>query len=195
MLETSGLIAGKDFYISFAPERTVEGDALNELRSLPQVIGSYDKQSLELTRSLFLKITNSIVEVDSLEAAEMIKLINNTYRDLVFSFSNEVSLICDELNINSHSLIACANEGYTRNPVPLPSPGVGGICLTKDPFLYTNHFKQQNKYKPCLGTTSRTVNDLAYRSIYNKVEYFARRLNKTPDQLDILVIGMAFRNS
>jgi len=74
------------FGLAFCPERTIEGKAIPEMRSLPQIIGGLDDQSVERAERLFRLITPKIVRVSSLEAAEMIKLINNTYRDLTFAF-------------------------------------------------------------------------------------------------------------
>jgi UDP-N-acetyl-D-mannosaminuronic acid dehydrogenase len=193
ILEKSGLVVGKDFLFSFAPERTVEGNALQELRSLPQIIGGYDKQSYEFTAKLFSKITNTLVEVESIEAAEMVKLLNNTYRDLVFSFANEVSTICDELNINTFKLIEAANEGYPRNPIPMPSPGVGGICLAKDPYLYTYSLSNRNSYRPILGVASRSINSKGHINVLNKIEKFCDITGKDIHQLEIYIVGLAFK--
>lgn len=192
-LEKSGLKAGGDFFLSFAPERTVEGNALEELRVLPQIIGGIDKTSCELTAKLFSRITNTIVEVDTLEAAEMVKLLNNTYRDLVFSFANEVSKICDGLNVNAFKLIEAANEGYPRNPIPMPSPGVGGICLAKDPYLYTNPYSGSSDYRPILGEASRSINSSGHLDVLDKIRRFCKLAGKDIATIKILLIGLSFK--
>ncbi len=192
ILERNGLIVGRDIYLSFAPERTVEGNAIEELQSLPQVIGGFDQKSTELTASLFGKITKTIVKVDSMEAAEMIKLLNNSYRDLVFSFANEVSLVCDHFNINSFKLIEAANEGYPRNPIPSPSPGVGGLCLSKDPHLFANPAKIID-YKPILNQYSRKINSAGHLYVYDKIKRFCSLTHNDMDRLKIYLIGLAFK--
>ncbi len=193
LLEKSGLAVGTDFFVSFAPERTVEGNALEELRVLPQIIGGYDKTSYELTAKLFSKITNTIIDVESLEAAEMVKLLNNTYRDLVFSFANEVSTICEDLNINAFKLIEAANEGYPRNPIPMPSPGVGGICLAKDPYLYTHSLGKPAGYTPILGVASRSINSMGHVRVLEKIKKFCDSTGKDIDKIKILLIGLSFK--
>lgn len=193
ILEKGGLTVGTDFFVSFAPERTVEGNALEELRVLPQIIGGYDKASYELTTKLFSKITNTIIEVESLEAAEMVKLLNNTYRDLVFSFANEVSSICEDFNINAFTLIEAANEGYPRNPIPKPSPGVGGICLAKDPYLYTHSVSNKNGYRPILGVASRSINSMGHIGVLEKIRKFCDKTGKDINTLKILLIGLSFK--
>jgi UDP-N-acetyl-D-mannosaminuronic acid dehydrogenase len=192
LLEKSGMKAGIDFFVSFAPERTVEGNALEELRILPQIIGGIDKTSCELTAKLFSRITKTIVEVESLEAAEMVKLMNNTYRDLVFSFANEVSRICDGLNVNAFKLIEAANEGYPRNPIPMPSPGVGGICLAKDPYLYTNPYGGSD-YRPILGEASRSINANGHLDVLGKVARFCEITGKDINTIKIFIIGLSFK--
>lgn len=193
MLEKSGMKAGADFFFSFAPERTVEGNALEELRVLPQIIGGIDRTSCELTAKLFSRITNTIVEVETLEAAEMVKLLNNTYRDLVFSFANEVSKICDSLNVNAFKLIEAANEGYPRNTIPMPSPGVGGICLAKDPYLYTNPYGGSSDYSPILGVASRSINASGHLDVLGKIARFCEMTGKDMDSIKILLIGLSFK--
>ena len=188
-LEThSGLKAGKDFHVAFAPERTVEGNALKELRSLPQVIGGLTRQCTKITAKIFEIINPTIVQVESLEAAEMVKLINNTFRDTVFSFANDISLLCDEHNINAFDLIKAANEGYPRNPIPLPSPGVGGICLVKDPYLFENS-KKTNRVS--FGSISRKINEQMPGYVFDKLLQFEK--NKNIKVKSVLLVGLAFK--
>jgi UDP-N-acetyl-D-mannosaminuronic acid dehydrogenase len=192
ILESGGLKGGADFGFAFAPERTIEGKALEELRSLPQVVGGIDKASTNQAAAIFGQITRTIVEVESLEASELVKLINNTFRDLVFSFANEVASICDGYNINAFSLIQAANEGYPRDKIPLPSPGVGGICLSKDPYLYTNPINNTGT-RPILGVASRQINRSGPDYILGKIKRFCEQTNVNFNEISILVIGIAFK--
>ena len=80
----------------------------------------------------------SVIQLDSLEACELAKLANNCYRDLTFAFSNGLSQICSNYQIDSAKLINSINEGYPRSNIPKPSPGVGGYCLTKDPYILSS---------------------------------------------------------
>ncbi|OVE81649.1 hypothetical protein BVY03_03345 [bacterium K02(2017)] len=189
----SNLKAGTDFHVSFAPERTVAGNALKELRVLPQVIGGYTPRCAKLCSSIFEKITKTIVNVDCLESAEVVKLINNTYRDLVFAFSNEVSYLCDRYNLDAFNVIQAANEGYPRNPIPTPSPGVGGTCLSKDPHLYGCH-NNQNEFKEiCLGNASREINKKGVDYVCWQFNKFLKRMHLKAKDLPILVMGLAFK--
>lgn len=96
----TGLTCGRDFHLAFAPERTAEGKALKELRNLPQIIGGFNEDSTEASAAIFRDVTPTIVRVDSLEAAEMAKLINNTFRDYIFAYSNEMARIASVYNVN-----------------------------------------------------------------------------------------------
>jgi UDP-N-acetyl-D-mannosaminuronic acid dehydrogenase len=192
VLESGGLVAGRDFFLAFAPERTAEGNALEELRVLPQIVGGFDSASVEMTARLFGEITNTIVEVGSLEAAEMVKLMNNTFRDLVFSFANEVAFLCDDFNADAFRLIQAANEGYPRNPIPLPSPGVGGLCLSKDSYLYSNP-QAGIMHKPTLGKASRAINSQGATYVLAKLEKFAARHGLDSKNMKVLLVGLAFK--
>lgn len=188
----SGLTCGRDFHLAFAPERTLEGKALAELRSLPQVVGGFDQHATDLTATLFREITPSIVTVDSLEEAEMVKLVNNGFRDLIFAYANELSLICERFNLNTNRIIYAANEGYPRTPVPSPSPGVGGSCLTKDPHIFTQvaHAADVN---PCLSEIGRQVNEKMPSVLVDKIIRTLTAIGKDIAKATIFIIGFAFK--
>lgn len=186
----SGLSSGKDFSVAFAPERTIEGKALRELRTLPQVIGGIDKASTDLAASVFNRLTHSIVLVDSLEEAEVVKLINNTYRDVHFAFANELSLICNKLGIDTHRVIEAANRGYERSNVPLPSPGVGGACLEKDPFILLHSVQGHDV---SLVKHARTISNLMVDFVANETLEFLRSKKETVKNPKVLILGFAFK--
>jgi UDP-N-acetyl-D-mannosaminuronic acid dehydrogenase len=185
------LVGGEDFQVVFAPERTIEGNALQELRTLPQVIGGLTEYCVEEASRFWSTLTPSLVRVQSLEAAELVKLANNTFRDLSFAFANEMAWLCEQYNIDAFGLIQAANEGYPRNPIPRPSPGVGGYCLTKDPYIYTSPLK--GNYQPLLGEVSRRVNGLAPQRVIGYIERFIETQGLDWSQLTILIAGFAFK--
>lgn len=136
ILEKTGLKAGKDFHLVYAPERTIQGAAIAELRNLPQIIGGIDEKSTEIAINIFRKVTSTIIQVSSTEAAEAIKLVDNSFRDVKFGYANELACFCEKSGLNAIEIIRAANQGYTRNTIPYPSPGVGGGCLIKDPYIF-----------------------------------------------------------
>lgn len=190
----TGMKAGEDFSVAFAPERTVEGNALAELRSLPQVIGGLDRRSIDLTVKLFRYLTDAIVLTDSLEAAEMVKLLNNTYRDLTFSFANEVALVCDKFGLNSAKVIKAANYGYSRSLIPRPSSGTGGYCLTKDPLIYAESARSVGIHAK-LPLASRAINSAMPEYVADKVDAFVKHHGKKPGNVRIFIVGLAFKGN
>jgi len=132
-------VSGKsidELLVAFCPERTIEGKAIHELQSLPQIIGGNNDRAIEMAEELFRKITPFIIRVESLEAAELIKLFNNTYRDIHFSIGNAFNEISQKFNIDGIQLIKDANLGYDRSNIPMPG-FVSGPCLSKDAYLLT----------------------------------------------------------
>lgn len=190
--ELSGLKAGIDYYISYAPERTIEGKAISELRQLPQVISGYDKKSTMLVDRLFREVTSTIIDVGSLEGAEMVKILNNTFRDVKFGYANEMALICKELGLDMVKLVQAANLGYVRDEIPVPSPGVGGACLTKDPYILMYSCKDL-KYQPRIVELSRQVNESIPYQIIEELSELVKQLNKSIETIKIFIIGFAFK--
>jgi nucleotide sugar dehydrogenase len=125
---------GIPYDLAFCPERTLEGKALQELRTLPQIVGGVNHASSVRAAQVFNYLTPTTIRVSDLETAEMIKLINNTQRDLMFAFANEVAEICDSIGVSAPEVIEAGNMGYPRGGMPLPGP-VGGPCLEKDPYI------------------------------------------------------------
>lgn len=188
----SNLKCGIDFHLSFAPERTAEGKALKELRSLPQIIGGYNIDSREATAAIFRDVTPTIVKVASLEVAEMAKLVNNTFRDYIFAYSNQIAQISSRFNIDVNEVINAANEGYPRDPVPLPSPGVGGPCLTKDPYIFASQSKNYG-FDNSIFMNGRLINESMHLYIYNRVLEQFELIGKKIESSKILICGLAFK--
>lgn len=192
--KTSRLDSEKDFHTASAPERTVAGRALKEIRELPQIIAGFTSTSSQLTNNLFKKLTQTIVNVDSLEEAEMIKLMDNTFRDLIFAYSNQIAFIASNYGIDTSKLIQAANEGYSRNQIPKPSPGVGGVCLKKDPYILISSSKKHG-YVPKLTELARIINESMSDYIVSKIESFCKLHDKDISKMKIFVIGFAFKGN
>ena len=190
--ELSGLRAGDDFHLVFAPERTVEGNALRELLELPQIIGGVSSDCIEAAAALFRELNANIIRVSSCEAAEMAKLLNNCYRDLIFSFSNEMALLAVDNNIDIVEVIRASNSSYPRDRIPLPSPGVGGPCLTKDPYILASSARAGGESRT-LGEHGRLVHQKMVESIAARLISQLERLGKSLQAAKILICGLAFK--
>ena len=189
---SSDLEGGVDFHLVFVPERTVEGRALSELLTLPQIIGGLRPGCVDIAAALFSTVTSTIVRVGSLEEAELVKLVNNGFRDLVFAFSNEMAEICSHFNLDPLRVVHAANRGYPRDQVPVPSPGVGGACLVKDPYLLSSVAREAGIGDP-LSLHGRIVNERMPHQVVSWLERTLRRLGKSLAQSRISIAGMAFK--
>ena len=179
------------FGLAFCPERTIEGRAIPEMCSLPQIVGGLDERSADRAEAMFRRITDKIVRVSSLEAAEMIKLINNTYRDLTFAFANEVALIAERLGLSAGELIHAANADYLRSGVARPG-FVGGPCLEKDALILISSLHQMD-FKPRVIEEARRLNQSLPDQVAARVMDELRRLRPDVDGAKILVSGFAFK--
>ncbi len=182
--------AGKDYDLAFCPERTLEGRALAELVSLPQIVGGIDTRSTFRASQLFSMLTPTIIRVRSPETAELVKLVNNTQRDLMFGFANEVAAICDATGVSAHEVISSGNIGYPRANLPLPGP-VGGPCLEKDPYILAEGLERYG-FVPNLALTARRWNEgLPDRLVAKVASVLAQAAAPPPARIAIL--GLAFK--
>lgn len=182
--------SGKRFDIAMCPERTLEGQALQELRELPQIVGADDPAVSDRAAAIFRRLTNSIVAVSSPETAEIIKLVDNTYRDVHFAFANEVARLCDAFAVNAHEVISSGKLGYKRTNVPLPGL-VGGPCLEKDPHILLQSARTRG-IELEITVAGRLVNERQPAETVKFIrEEVARR--DLPSPLRIALLGMAFK--
>ena len=178
---------GVAYDLAFCPERTLEGKALLELSTLPQIVGGLNYRSTFRASQVFSFLTPSVVRVHDPETAEMVKLVNNTQRDFVFAFANEVAAMCDALGISAVEVIRSGNLGYPRAGLPFPGP-VGGPCLEKDPYILAEGLEQTG-FIPKLSIAARRWNEeLPDRVVANISKRFQDR---KPYQ--IAVVGVAFK--
>lgn len=177
----------EEILISMCPERTVEGKAIEELSSLPQVISGNNEKSLGIARALFSQITPHIVPVDSLEEAELVKLYCNTYRDMTFALGNVLCMAAQEFGANGTKIIRAANEGYDRARIPLPG-FVAGPCLEKDAYILTNNMPACASRDFILS--ARRFNESLEDIVVNWVE---KKLGPGSPEKVVVLSGMAFK--
>lgn len=182
--------SGKLFDIAMCPERTLEGEALQELRELPQIIGADEPSVADRAAAVFRSLTNSIVQVSSPEAAEIVKLVDNTFRDVQFGFANEVARLCDAFGVNANEVIAAGRLGYPRTNVALPGL-VGGPCLEKDPHILLQSAREHGIDLE-ITSAGRLVNE---RQPAETVRFIAGEISKRDlaFPLKISILGMAFK--
>ncbi len=190
--QESGKMLERDFQLVYTPERTAEGNAFEELRFLPQIIGGTCEAGVLMAVDMFGLLTPTLVTVSSLEAAEMIKLIDNSYRDYRFAYSNEISMICEHLGLDASECISKANISYPRNDIPLPSPGVGGPCLSKDPYILFETSSRAG-YEPRLILNARKLNETVPKLIAEKLKKHLGDKSGMPPK--IFLMGFSFKGT
>lgn len=183
----------KEPQVVFAPERTLEGRALEELFALPQVLGAIDERSMARASQIFHRITPTVLNVSSLETAEIIKLFDNVYRDVQFAIGNEIAEICEAVGVNGHEAIRAANLGYGRTNIALPGY-VGGPCLSKDPHILAYSLSRHN-YKPKITLDARSLHEKLQGRIADRILKWAAGHDLDPRELKVTLLGMAFKGA
>ena len=183
--------AGVKYDLAFCPERTVEGQALRELRELPQIVGGLNFESTVRAAQFFQMTTPTVVRVDNMETAEMIKMVDNVQRDVGFAFSNEVARMCDAAGISALQVISAGKLGYPRTNLPLPGL-VGGPCLEKDTHIFAEGMSRYGVV-PEVSLKARRLNEnqpmevvTGLRAITDSIQGFATRPT-------ITLMGIAFK--
>ena len=133
----------KDIYYCFAPERTVEGKAIEELNTLPQIYGCNDEESKKFFHKYFSLFHKEVVNVSNSETAEIIKLSSNVFRDVSFGFANEIAQISFKHGVSSAEVIDTCNYKYPRSKIPKSGP-VAGPCLSKDSYIFVNDINRES---------------------------------------------------
>lgn len=179
--------------LAFCPERTIQGQALRELEELPQVVGGLNGESRDAAAALFARLTPRVVPVSSLEAAEMVKLINNCHTDVIYAFGNEVALMAERFGLDPLELIHAANIDYPRPD--LSRPGfVGGSCLSKDPYILLGSSRSAG-HDPWLVDRARALNEYLPLHVARR---FLDLLRETRGELAggrVLLLGFAYKGS
>jgi UDP-N-acetyl-D-glucosamine dehydrogenase len=133
-LQEGGLKAGTDFFLAFSPERVDPGNETHSTRSIPKVVGGVNEESTALAAALYGSIINTVVPVSSTQVAEMVKLLENTFRAVNIGLVNEIALMSHRMNIDVWEVIDAAKTKPFGFMPFYPGPGLGGHCIPIDPF-------------------------------------------------------------
>lgn len=186
------LVPGKDIYFGFVPERTVEGNAMHEQKYIPQVVGALNKESVKKIARLFSTFNKQLIHVPDIEHAELCKIIDNTYRDVTFAYANQMAMICEELGLDFNIIRQTCNNNYSRNNIPAASPGVGGACLTKDPYILIDLCNKLNINMELIKS-ARAINEVTVFNLAKKVLNRLTALGKNICASKIFIMGFAFK--
>jgi UDP-N-acetyl-D-glucosamine dehydrogenase len=192
MLEATGLQVGVDFCVAFAPERIDPANKVWHVRAVPKVVGGETPLCNELATKVFEKVFDTVVPVSSSQSAEMVKLLENTFRAINIGLANEVALMCDKLGLDVWEVIEAASTKPYGFMKFLPGPGLGGHCIPVDPTYLAWKMK-------ALNFTARFI-ELATEINGHMPEYVASKIAAllNEDRLpvngsNILVLGVAYK--
>ncbi len=162
--KSSGLKAGRDYYLAFCPERVLPGKIVYELVNNDRIIGGIDEESAKKAEVLYRSFVKGKIITTALEVAEFVKLAENTFRDVNIAFSNELAIICEKYGIDVWEVIKFANL-HPRVNILNPGPGVGGHCIPIDPWFILENIDE----KDTLIEKSRYINDKVPFIISDKI--------------------------
>lgn len=186
--ECSGLKMNTDFYVAHCPERVLPGKIMFELKNNHRIIGVNDEKTGEMVKRVYSTfLTEDKIHVTDVLTAEMCKLVENTYRDINIAYANELSIICNEIGINVNKLISLSNL-HPRVEILKPGAGVGGHCISVDPWFLVEKFPISSK----LIHTARRVNDFKPEWIAEQVKVKVANSGLGKDNT-ICVFGLAFK--
>jgi len=191
-LEESGLRVGEDFFLAFSPERVDPGNERYTVKNTPKIVGGIDTPSTELATLLYRQAIDTVVSVSSPEAAEMTKLLENTFRAVNIALANETALMCDRLGLNVWEVIDAAATkpfGFMRFT---PGPGVGGHCIPLDPFYLSWKMRTLN-YRARFIELAGEINTSMPHHVVSKVVDGLNECQKSVKGADILVLGVAYK--
>ena len=198
ILERSGLVGGTDFFLAFCPERLAEGRALHELQILPVVVGGINTESTVRAAEFWEEALGlTTIRVANARTAELSKLADNWWIDMSIAMANELALLSDRLDIDVLEVIDAANslpKGKHHVNILLPSMGVGGSCLTKDPW-FVHHLAEQRGLQLKLPATGRTINEFMPDYTFGLIEGGLTEASKDIASSKVAVLGLSFKNN
>jgi UDP-N-acetyl-D-mannosaminuronic acid dehydrogenase len=189
MLEETGMKVGQDIYLAHVPERIAPGKAVEELLNAPRVVGGADPRSTEKAIQLYSKVNPHLQPTDA-TTAEFVKLAENTYRDLNIALANLLALMAEKLGIDVYEAIRLANT-HPRVNIHMPGAGVGGPCLTKDPYMLAS--TAPDFWGTELIRIARRINDYMPTHTVNIVEKALADAGLSVIGAKIAVLGAAYK--
>ena len=192
LLEARGLKAGKDFFLAFSPERVDPGNPTFHTRNVPKVVGGLTSDCLTLATALYGAAVETIVPVTSTRVAEMVKLLENTFRAVNIGLVNELALMCDRMDIDVWEVVDAAKTKPFGFMAFYPGPGLGGHCIPIDPF-YLSWKAKQSGFDPRFIELAGHINGAMPHYVVEKVGDALNTRRKAINGARILIAGVAYK--
>lgn len=193
ILEKTGLVAGRDFFLAFSPERVDPGNKIYKTKNTPKVVGGVSEESTKVARALYETILNAeVFTVTSPKEAEMTKILENTFRLVNIGLINEMAIVAKKMGINIWEVIQAASTKPFGFMPFYPGPGVGGHCIPIDPF-YLTYKAREYDYHTRLIELAGEVNDYMPQYAVERLMEILNNKNKCLNSKKILLSGVAYK--
>jgi len=187
-----GYLVGEDYYVCFSPERVDPGNPIYQTKNTPKVIGGITPACVELGTLLYGQVVERVVPVSSTKVAEMVKLLENTFRSVNIALVNELTLMCERMGINVWEVIdAAATKPFGFMPF-YPGPGIGGHCIPLDPMYLSWKAKTYDFYNKFIELAS-DINGNMPRFVLQEANDILNAQKKSINGAKILLLGIAYK--
>ncbi|MGD2071662.1 MAG: nucleotide sugar dehydrogenase [Gemmatimonadota bacterium] len=192
VLEREGLVAGEDFHLCFSPERVDPGNPTWNLKNTPKVVGGLTDACRDACVALYRRFIDDVVPVSSTDAAELVKILENTFRTVNIGLVNETAIVADRLGVNVWEVIeAAATKPFGFMPF-VPGPGLGGHCIPVDPHYLSWKMRTLN-YRTRFIDLASEVNAEMPMFVTGKVREALNDVRKAVKGSRVLVLGVAYK--
>jgi len=188
----SGMKHGADFWLAFSPERVDPGNKDYHTRNTPKVLGALTPEGLQIGQAIYSKAIENIHPVSSPRVAEMVKILENTYRLVNISLVNELALLCGKMDINIWEVIEAAQTKPFGFQAFYPGPGIGGHCIPLDPF-YLEYIAKKFNFDLTMINTAGHINLLMAHRMTLKITSALNRQQKSVNGSKIVFLGVAYK--
>lgn len=191
-LSDRGFTVGEDVFVAFSPERVDPGNPVYHTKNTPKVVGGITPACTELATALYASCIDTIVTVASPEAAELVKLLENTFRSVNIAMVNEMAIVCDKLGVDVWEVIDAAATKPFGFMKFTPGPGIGGHCIPLDPHYLAWKMRTLN-YKTRFIDLASEINSQMPAYVVEKVAHALNAVRKPVNGSSILVLGVAYK--
>ena len=191
-IEHDHLTLGENIYLCFSPERIDPGNKIYKTSNTPKIIGGITEKCSKFGEKLYSKIINDVIIVSSTETAEMVKLLENTFRAINIGLANEVAIMCEKLGINAWEVIDAAATKPFGFMKFLPGPGLGGHCIPIDPYYLSWKLKTLD-YDARFIELAGEINTSMPKHVINLISASLNENKKSINGSKILIIGVAYK--
>ncbi len=193
ILEEKGLKAGKDFFLAFSPERVDPGNKKYTISNTPKVVGGITKACTKLATTIYKLVANKVVPVSNTETAEIVKLMENTFRAINIAMVNEFALMCNKLNLDIWEIIQAASSKPFGFMPFYPGPGIGGHCIPLDPHYLRWKMRTLN-FTPRFLELAIAINSQMPKYTTDRIAELLNTRKKALSASKILLIGLAYKS-